>query len=152
MAARTTLKVGGVADCYVEPGDEEDLSRVVRWCEETGVAYFLLGRGSNLLVRDGGIRGVVICLSAPAFCGVEAVDGVLVCGAGAKLKAVVQVARDAGHGGLEFLEGIPGSLGGAMRMNAGAMGSWMYDVVKSVRAMDRAGLVHEVGRADLDVV
>jgi UDP-N-acetylenolpyruvoylglucosamine reductase len=68
------------------------------------------------------------------------------------LKVVVQVARDAGHGGLEFLEGIPGSLGGALRMNAGAMGSWMYDVVRSVREMDRAGVIREVERSDLDVV
>jgi UDP-N-acetylenolpyruvoylglucosamine reductase len=152
MASRTTLKVGGVADCYVEPGGEEELSRVVQWCEGSRVPYFLLGRGSNLLVRDGGIRGVVISLAGAAFSRVEERGGVLICGAGAMLKVVVQVARDAGHGGLEFLEGIPGSLGGALRMNAGAMGSWMYDVVRSVRAMDRAGVIREVERSDLDVV
>jgi UDP-N-acetylenolpyruvoylglucosamine reductase len=111
----------------------------------------MLGRGSNLLVRDGGIRGVVICLAHPAFSRVEIVGHELHCGAGAKLKAVSVEARRAGLAGLEFLEGIPGSVGGALRMNAGAMGSWMFDVVGSIRFMDHSGRAHERNAGDVYV-
>lgn len=151
LASHTTLRVGGSADCYVEPAGEEDLAAVVRFCSNGDVPLFVLGRGSNLLVQDGGVRGVVVCLGAPAFSSIEHREGRLHCGAGARLKAVAQAAREAGMGGLEFLEGIPGSLGGALRMNAGAMGSWTYDVVGSVRAMTRDGEVFERSRSELDV-
>jgi UDP-N-acetylenolpyruvoylglucosamine reductase len=110
-----------------------------------------LGRGSKLLVRDGGIRGVVVALSHAAFGRIETKGEMLCCGAGARLKGVAQAAREAGLGGLEFLEGIPGTLGGALRMNAGAMGAWTYDVVESVRLMDRSGRICEWPRASLDV-
>jgi UDP-N-acetylenolpyruvoylglucosamine reductase len=137
---RTTLRVGGKADAYVEPATEADLAAVVGWCAEQRVPYFVLGRGSNLLVRDGGIRGVVICLAQPLFAGVAVEAGERVCcGGGAKLKAVATEARRAGLSGLEFLEGIPGSVGGGLRMNAGAMGSWIFEVVESVRVMDERG-------------
>jgi UDP-N-acetylenolpyruvoylglucosamine reductase len=86
------------------------------------VPFFILGRGSNLLVRDGGFRGVVICLSQPNFSRIEIAGERLRCGAGAKLKNVAVEAKRNGLSGVEFLEGIPGSVGGALRMNAGAMG------------------------------
>jgi UDP-N-acetylenolpyruvoylglucosamine reductase len=92
-----------------------------------------------LLIRDGGIRGVVICLAHPSFSRVEVIDDRLHCGAGARLKTVSVEARRHGLTGLEFLEGIPGSVGGAMRMNAGAMGSWLFDVVESIRFMEYSG-------------
>jgi UDP-N-acetylenolpyruvoylglucosamine reductase len=95
------------------------------------------------LIRDGGIRGVVICLGHPNFSRLEIRDGQLFCGAGVKLKAVSVEARRHGLAGLEFLEGIPGSVGGALRMNAGAMGSWMFEVVESLRFMDYSGQAHE---------
>jgi len=103
----------------------------------------MLGRGSNLLIKDGGIRGAVICLCHANFCRLEILGDQLHCGAGVKLKTVSVQARRAGLTGLEFLEGIPGSLGGSMRMNAGAMGSWLFDVVEKIRFMDRSGQVHE---------
>jgi len=144
MDRRTTLRVGGKADLYVEPASESDLAAVLRWCVEQRVAHFVLGRGSNLLVRDGGIRGVVICLAHPAFARVTVDGDRLRCGAGAKLKAVATEARRAGLAGMEFLEGIPGSVGGALRMNAGAMGAWMFEVVESVRSMVERGEIAEV--------
>jgi UDP-N-acetylenolpyruvoylglucosamine reductase len=151
MAPRTTLRVGGVADCFVEPADEADLARVLEFCRERQVPFFVLGRGSNLLVRQGGVRGVVIGLGRECFGSVE-VDGErLQCGAGARLKLVATEARRAGLGGLEFMEGIPGSVGGALRMNAGAMGSWVFEVVESVRLMDREGRVIERARAEIEV-
>ena len=151
LAPHTTLRVGGEADCYVEPCGETDLAKVVRFCSELDVPLFLLGRGSNLLIRDGGIRGVVVSLADQAFSRIERREERLWCGAGAKLKAVAQAAREGGLGGLEFFEGIPGTVGGALRMNAGAMGAWTYEVVESVRLMDRSGRVTECGRESLEV-
>jgi UDP-N-acetylenolpyruvoylglucosamine reductase len=151
MARHTTLRVGGPADVYVEPAGEPDLAALLKCCGEHGVRFFILGRGSNLLVRDGGFRGVVICLAQPEFSRIE-VDGArLRCGAGARLKNVAVEARRHGLCGLEFLEGIPGSVGGALRMNAGAMGSATIDAVESVRAMDFDGAVYELLPRDLAV-
>jgi UDP-N-acetylenolpyruvoylglucosamine reductase len=149
LAKHTTLRVGGPADLYVEPGSEQDLATVLTYCKECNRQFFVLGRGSNLLVKDGGFRGVVICLAHAYFSGIEVMGERLNCGAGARLKAVSAEARRNGLAGLEFLEGIPGSVGGALRMNAGAMGGTMFDVVESVRLMDFAGNVHERAAREL---
>jgi UDP-N-acetylenolpyruvoylglucosamine reductase len=149
LAKRTTLRVGGRADVFVEPVSEDDLSVAVRFCHQAAVPFLILGRGSNLLVRDGGIRGVVICLSHPNLSRIEADRPHLQCGAGARLKAVSAKARELELAGLEFLEGIPGSVGGALRMNAGAMGSAVLEVVTRVRFMDCAGEVHELNIAQV---
>lgn len=148
---RTTLRVGGKADIYVEPGSEAELAEVLQFCARRSLPFTLLGRGSNLLIKDGGIRGVVICLASPNFSRVEIVSDRLHCGAGAKLKAVAVEARRHGLTGLEFLEGIPGSVGGAMRMNAGAMGAWMFDVVERIRFMDFSGQWHERNANEVNV-
>jgi UDP-N-acetylenolpyruvoylglucosamine reductase len=95
------------------------------------------------VIRDGGIRGVVIILKNDAMSRIEVKGRELFCGAGARLKHISNAARDAGLAGLEFLEGIPGCLGGALRMNAGAMGSEIFDVVERVRFMTRAGRIDE---------
>jgi UDP-N-acetylenolpyruvoylglucosamine reductase len=143
LAKKTTLRVGGCADVCLEPASEDDLSRAIQFCRQAEVPFLILGRGSNLLVRDGGIRGVVICLSHPNLSRIEAARPHLHCGAGARLKAVSAKARELDLAGLEFLEGIPGSVGGALRMNAGAMGSAVFEVVTRVRFMDHAGEVQE---------
>jgi len=149
LAKRTTLRAGGRADVYVEPSSESDLARVVQICREHGAPVMLLGRGSNLLIRDGGIRGVVVCLAHASFCGIEVYGRQIRCGAGAKLKEVSARAREAGLTGLEFLEGIPGSVGGALRMNAGAMGAATFGVVTQVRFMDDQGQIHELSAAGM---
>ena len=143
LAKRTTLRVGGPADVYVEPASEADLAAVLILCGERELPFFVLGRGSNLLVRDGGFRGVVICLAQPFFSRIEIVGGRLLCGAGAKLKNLAVEAKRNGLSGLEFLEGIPGSVGGALRMNAGAMGNETFNVVECVRFMSFDGNIHE---------
>ena len=151
MAKHTTLRVGGPADFYVEPASEADLAAVLKFCGERGVKCFILGRGSNLIVRDGGFRGVVICLSSPAFSRIE-IDGTrLRADAGAKQKHVAIEAKRAGLSGVEFLEGIPGSVGGALRMNAGAMGGETFNTVESVRVMDFAGNIRELKPAQMSV-
>ena len=141
MAKRTTLRVGGPAEIYVEPASEEELCAIVEFCNSNEVPRMLLGRGSNLLIRDGGIPGVVICLSHPFSSRIEWVDGKLRCGGGARLKNVAIEARRNEVTGMEFLDGIPGSVGGALRMNAGAMGSEMFRVVETIRYMDPRGIV-----------
>ena len=149
LAKRTTLRVGGPADVYVEPASEADLAAVLKFCAECDENFLVLGRGSNLLVRDGGIRGVVICLSHQGFGAVEVVGEKIRCGAGAKLKQVAVEAKRAGLTGVEFLEGIPGSVGGALRMNAGAMSGETFGVVESVRVMDHAGNARDLAAAEI---
>jgi UDP-N-acetylmuramate--L-alanine ligase/UDP-N-acetylenolpyruvoylglucosamine reductase len=151
LAKRTTLRVGGPADLYAEPASERDLAEVLKFCSKHTLPFVFLGRGSNLLIRDGGIRGAVICLAHPHFSEVRVEGEKLHCGAGARLKTVAIEAKRQGLSGLEFLEGIPGSVGGAMRMNAGAMGSWLFDHVESIRFMDFAGAVHERQASEVNV-
>jgi UDP-N-acetylenolpyruvoylglucosamine reductase len=151
LAKRTTLRVGGPADFYIEPADEKDLSAVLKYCGERETPCFILGRGSNLLVRDGGFRGAVICLSLPAFSQIEITGEKMRCGAGAKLKNVAVEARRNSLAGVEFLEGIPGSVGGALRMNAGAMGGQTFDAVESVRLMDFGGKIREMSPPEMAV-
>ena len=144
LARHTTLRVGGPADLFVEPADERDLAAALKFCAGQGIRFFVLGRGSNLLVRDGGFRGMAISLARPYFSRIE-IDGErLRCGAGAKLKSVAVEAKRKGLSGVEFLEGIPGSVGGALRMNAGAMGNATFDVVETVRVMDFGGTTAEL--------
>lgn len=150
LAKRTTLRVGGPAEIYVEPANEAELAVVLRFCRDRDVPFFLLGRGSNLLIRDGGIRGVVIHLGAPAFSQIEVTGEQLRCGAGAKLKDIALTAKRHSLGGLEFLEGIPGNLGGALRMNAGAMNGWTFESVATLRYMDYAGQVHEKAAREVE--
>lgn len=151
LAKRTTLRVGGPADVYVEPASEEDLAVVLRFCAGQALPFFVLGRGSNLLVCDGGFRGVVICLAHPHFSRIEKRGACLRCGAGARLKNVAAEAKRHALAGFEFLEGIPGSIGGALRMNAGAMGGAIFDVVESVRLMDFSGLSRELSAKETAV-
>ena len=151
LAKRTTLRVGGPADVFVEPASDEDLAGVLKFCSEHGMKFFVLGRGSNLVVRDGGFRGVVISLAAPHFSRIEISADLLLCGAGAKLKNVAVEAKRSGLAGLEFLEGIPGTVGGALRMNAGAMTGATFDVVESIRMMDYSGHVKSAVPSELSV-
>ena len=151
LARRTTLRVGGNAGLYVEPASEQDLAAVLKFCATHALKITMIGRGSNLLIRDGGIRGVVICLGHPNFSRLEIVGDRLQGGAGVKLKQIAVEARRAGLTGLEFVEGIPGSLGGSMRMNAGAMGAWLFDVLERIRFMDHAGIAHEQAVSEVKV-
>lgn len=143
LAKRTTLRVGGPAEIYVEPANESELATVLRFCRDHEVPFFLLGRGSNLLIRDRGIRGVVIHLGAPAFSDIKVEGDQLRCGAGTRLKDIALTAKSHGLGGLEFLEGIPGNLGGALHMNAGAMNAWTFEAVETLRFMDYTGVAHD---------
>jgi UDP-N-acetylenolpyruvoylglucosamine reductase len=149
LARKTTLRVGGPADVYIEPASETDLSAAVAWLHRRSIPFRMLGRGSNLLIRDGGVRGVVFRLASPVFSPIEDHGDGFRCGAGAKLKTVSARARERSLAGLEFLEGIPGSVGGALRMNAGAMGAATFEVVTRARFMDAEGQIGELDVAQI---
>ncbi len=149
LAKRTTLRVGGPAEVFVEPANVMDLALTLKLANENNVPVFVLGRGSNLLIRDSGIRGLVLSLAQPAFSQLIVKGDQIMCGAGARLRVVAAEAKKAGLTGFEFLEGIPGTLGGALRMNAGAMGSWMFDIVERIRFVDFQGEIHERDVKDL---
>lgn len=151
LAKRTTLRVGGPADVLLEPASETDLLQALAYCRRHDIPWMALGRGSNLLVRDGGIRGVVISLNQPFFSQLTIQGERVMCGAGTRLRLVAYEAKGAGLTGLEFLEGIPGSIGGALRMNAGAMGSAIFQRVESLRYITPTGDVLELQAAQIPV-
>jgi UDP-N-acetylmuramate dehydrogenase len=131
MSAHTTFRIGGTADIFIEINSEEQLKNTIK---TLGGDFFLIGNGSNLLVSDKGIRGAVIHLSKN-FNNIEVKGNILVCKAGATLASIARTAYDNCLAGFEFAAGIPGSLGGAIVMNAGAYDSEMRNVVKSVKLM-----------------
>lgn len=151
LAKHTTMRIGGPAQIWAEPETEEGLARLVKFTRERGIPLFPLGRGSNLLVRDGGIRGVVVHLARGEFKAIEVREGQITAGVGVRQKELAYAARDAQIGGFEWLEGIPGNVGGALRMNAGAMGGETFRQVVSVRYVDAEGEFHMKTPAEMDV-
>jgi UDP-N-acetylmuramate--L-alanine ligase/UDP-N-acetylenolpyruvoylglucosamine reductase len=147
----TTMRIGGPAQLWFEPVDEDDLKLGLRFAHDRGIPVTFIGRGSNLLVRDGGILGLCVHLGRPYFNRIEVEGEYVTVGAGARLKQIVAEARKHDLGGFEFMEGIPGNMGGALRMNAGAMQGWTMEVVESVRSIDLLGHVHEVQKADMEI-
>lgn len=143
MSRHTTFLIGGPAQYWIEPRTVAGFAEVVKHLRAASVPIRVIGRGSNLLVRDGGIRGAVIHPSKGEFEEVRAEDGLLHCGVGARLKKIASAARNAGVGGLEWMEGVPGNLGGAIRMNAGAMGVEMADNLVSVQFIAADGSIQE---------
>lgn len=148
MARHTSLKMGGPADFFVTPADRDDLGALLALLAETGTPHLVVGGGYNLLVRDGGIRGVVISLARLDEMNLIG-GGRLQVGAGAANRRLVQLLRDKGLGGLEFLCGIPGTVGGALAMNAGAHGGAILDHLEELVTI-RNGKVLETGRDCLD--
>src|SRR5437870_4261091 len=151
LSKHTTLRVGGPAQFWVEPRNETALSELIRFCRRDNLPLFVIGRGSNLLVRDGGIRGVVVHPSGGDFDKIDIHGNEITAGVGAKLKEIAYAARSADLGGLEWMEGIPGAVGGALRMNAGAMGAQTFENVVRVRYLDSEGNGHDKDRSELEV-
>jgi len=149
MNRHTTFLIGGPAQYWIEPHTVAAFAEVVKHLRATSVPIRVIGRGSNLLVKDGGIRGAVIHPSKGEFEDVKAEGMRLVVGVGARLKKIASAARNAGIGGLEWMEGVPGNLGGALRMNAGAMGAEMFDHVVSVRFIAADGSIQEKPLAEI---
>ena len=135
MANNTTFKVGGPADVFVKSSNVDDIIFVLTVCRDINIPYFVIGNGSNLLVRDGGIRGIVISLAElNNFSLLD--DNKIYAQAGCMMPEVSKFAREHSLSGLEFAEGIPGSIGGGVVMNAGAYGSEMKDVFSTAQVIN----------------
>ena len=148
MAKHTSFRIGGPADVLAQPADEAELAALLKRAGEHAVPVTLVGNGSNLLVRDKGIRGLVIKLSN-IFSSITVEGNELTFGSGISLARASKKAASLSLSGLEFAVGIPGTIGGAVYMNAGAYDGEMAKVVTSVRVMDREGKISELKASEL---
>ena len=148
MAEHTTFRIGGPADLFLIPEKEEEIRKIRRICKEENIPLFILGNGSNLLVSDRGFRGAVLWIykNLSHF---EVQDEQIKTSAGCLLSALSVAARNASLAGLEFAGGIPGTLGGAVRMNAGAYGGEMKDVIKTVRVLTPEGDIQDIPGSEM---
>lgn len=150
MSRHTTFRVGGPADFFVTPKAKEEVRDVIRICKEAGIPYYIIGNGSNLLVSDAGYRGVIVQIYKEM--NEVKVEGDLVkAQAGALLSGIAAKALGAELSGFEFASGIPGTIGGACVMNAGAYGGEMKDVLESVTVLTGEGKIIELGRNELEL-
>ncbi len=148
MSRHTSLRVGGSAELFAIPADAADLQALVSQLSRRGVPWLTVGKGYNLLVKDGGIRGAVISLERFDRISLQG-ETLLHAEAGAENLAVVRFAQSAGLGGIGFIAGIPGTLGGAVRMNAGAYGEGILERMKSITLL-RSGEVAEFAMEQLE--
>ena len=147
LAEKTSMKIGGECDVFVAPKNEKSLCEILEICRKSGISYFVLGKGSNVLINK--FRGVVI--STAELCEISADGRTITAGAGASLAAVCKKALELSLSGMECLFGIPGSVGGALFMNAGAYGGEMKDVVASCRYIDEDGEIREMRAEDMEL-
>ena len=150
MKNHTTFKIGGPAQYYVTPESVTQIQEVVSLCRDKNIPLHVIGNGSNILVGDDGVDGVVLALFN-TFSDYEIKDNVITAQAGMSLIKLAVIALREGLTGLEFASGIPGSVGGAVYMNAGAYDGQMKDVVTSVTVLDEAGNIRILGRDELDM-
>lgn len=148
MRTHTTFRIGGPAEYFVYPKSEQELCEILQLCREQNIPWFLLGNGSNLLVGDKGIRAVVISLEK-GWSQIEIEGTTVTVGAGALLSKTAKMAASESLTGLEFAAGIPGSIGGAVVMNAGAYGGEIKDVLESVRILTSEGKIEVLQANDL---
>lgn len=150
MSRHTTFRIGGNADIFVTPGSISEIEQILKCCEEQSVPYYVIGNGSNLLVGDGGIRGVVIQIGAE-FAEVEVgEDDTIWVQAGCLLSKVANAAMEHALTGMEFASGIPGTIGGAVMMNAGAYGGEMKDIVECVTVLTPDGEVQIIPQDQME--
>ena len=149
MRDYTSFRIGGTADAVLFAQSEEQLVRAVRLCKEADERYLVVGNGSNLLVSDRGVRDLVIMIR-DAFSQVSFSDETMTVGAGVRLTAAAQAAAGQSLSGLEFAYGIPGLVGGALAMNAGAYGGEMAQIVQSVRILEPDGEIHEFSNEQME--
>ena len=150
MSLHTSFRIGGNADCFCEVKTIQALKNIIAACKKFNTDYFIVGLGSNLLVSDDGIKGVVIMLSGE-FDEIEQTGKNMIrCGAGVSLAGVCVFAKNNSLGGAEFAWGIPGSVGGAVYMNAGAYGGEIKDIVVSSRYLDKDGEIKELSGKEHD--
>jgi UDP-N-acetylmuramate--alanine ligase len=154
LAARTTLRIGGPADIWVEPAGLKDLRNVLKFAKARKVPLSIIGNGSNILAADAGFRGIMVCLGAPYFKGLAVSGKAVRVGAGMSLAKLVRWACENGFGGFESLVGIPGTVGGAIFMNAGGSTNPIFknigDLVLSLKVMDYDGRIRKISRHEIE--
>lgn len=150
LSLHTSFQIGGPARLFASPKNAEQLARLIRHCNEEKIRYFVLGKGSNLLADDRGFDGVIIEIGA-GFNHLSCSGNTITCGAGVPLTKLALFAAAEGLAGLAFSYGIPGSVGGAVYMNAGAYGGEMKDVLASVTHLDEKGEIHTLQSGELDL-
>ena len=149
MRRHTTMLCGGPAQFWIEPSSFEAFAELTSYCKNRGIPQRVVGRGSNLLVRDGGIRGAVIHPSGGALSDVSIDNDKITAGAGARFKKIASVAATHNLTGMEWMEGIPGNVGGGLRMNAGAMGLETFDQVTSLTILNEEGEIKTLERDEV---
>lgn len=151
LAKYTSFEIGGCCDILVKPNSADCLKDILKICRDNGINYYILGRGSNVLISDKGLKGAVILLSSD-FSEIRQPDDCrIICAAGASLTKVCAFARNNSLTGLEFAYGIPGSVGGALYMNAGAYGGEMKDVVESCFYLDENSELKEMSASEMEL-
>lgn len=145
MSKHTSFKIGGPAECFIKIKTIEQLKDILKYAQKGKIPLTIIGNGSNLLVSDNGIKGIVLKIEIEKICQ-DIKNGIilLTVGSGIKLGALAQKCLKEEVAGFEFASGIPGTIGGAIRMNAGAHGSEMKDIVKTVKYMTRDGEIHTI--------
>ncbi|MBI3990598.1 MAG: UDP-N-acetylmuramate dehydrogenase [Candidatus Omnitrophica bacterium] len=155
LSRHTTFRIGGPVDYFIEPADLYQLKKTLSFCRKEKLAFMVIGSGSNLLVNDAGVKGIVIKLNSPYFKKVNVKGLSVTAGAGVKLGRLVQVAAKSGLGGLEFLAGIPGTVGGALIMNAGVKGrdsgsrKEISRFIKEIKALDGKGKIVKLKKNEM---
>lgn len=153
MKRHTTMGVGGEAQYWLEPSTFEAMKNAVNYCRERSIPVRMIGRGSNAIVRDGGIRGAVIHPDGGEFESMEiGEDGTITAGASIRLKKLCAAATQAGISGFEWMDGIPGNVGGSLRMNAGAMGADMWNCFVSAICLDDDGEIRQHTKEDMEAI
>ena len=147
MKKHTTMRVGGPCDCMVEPSSIEEIQKILEYARKNNIKYYVIGNGSNLLVKDEGVHALIIKI-ANKFSKVEVNGEHIKAYSGCSVPKLSQIAKENSLSGLEFACGIPGSVGGGIRMNAGAYGSEMVNVVEKVGFLDENGKLNEIDGKD----
>lgn len=150
MAKHCTFRCGGEAEIYIAPGSIEELIQVIEVCRESNYPYMVIGNGSNILVRDEGYQGAIIEINN-RISSIDVIGEEIVADAGAKLSAVAITAYENDLAGFEFAHGIPGNVGGAVVMNAGAYGGEMKDVIQWVKVLNNDGEIETIEAKDLEL-
>ena len=150
MSRHTTFRIGGPADYYVTPGSPDEIIKILDLCKNSGMPFYIVGNGSNLLVKDEGFRGLVIEIGS-RISNVSINEYRITAGAGAKLGQVAKTAMENGLAGMEFAHGIPGTVGGAVVMNAGAYGGEIKDIIVEATVLDTDGNIYVLSKEALEL-
>jgi len=146
---KTTMRIGGAAQFFCQPQDLKELRMFISWAEKGSIPVFVLGAGSNLLINDKGVKGLVLKLSSAFFTAIELKGNSIEAGSGVKLSRLIKFSLDKSLTGLEFLSGIPGTLGGAVMMNAGCWGKDIAEIVSQVKVIDLKGRIKTLKDKDI---